>query len=426
MKVLLVSHTVLSKTGNMGKTLRGYLRDFTTEEVAQFYIHSEVPTDDSICQNYYRFTDVDAIKSIFPINERGIHFGKEQIEPDRAATRTDTGTIGEVYQFGRKRTGLIYMLRNTLWTIGHWKTRRFKAWLKSVNPDVILFASGDYAFMYRIANWISDYLNKPLIVSCMDDYYLNNANSGTFWGDVYHRLFMNEVNRTMAKAQCIFTICDTMQREYTKLFKKKCYTLYTSAECKKLNLKSDAMQISYIGNLGFDRYKQLLDMGKAAEAIGKHVDVYSAEKRSEVICELEKANGIVFHGSIPADEVLKVMENSAAVIHTEDFAPKNIQKVRFSVSTKIAESLMYGPCLIAYGPEGIASIDYLKENNAAYVITRPEDLESGLTEILTNAALREQIIQNARSLAARNHNADVNPKKVREWLEQVTEHSATK
>ena len=80
---------------------------------------------------------------------------------------------------------------------------------------------------------------------------------------------------------------------------------------------------------------------------------------------------------------------------------------------------MYGPCLIAYGPEGIASIDYLKENNAAYVITRPEDLESGLTEILTNAALREQIIKNARALAARNHNADVNPKKVREWLENI-------
>ena len=65
-----------------------------------------------------------------------------------------------------------------------------------------------------------------------------------------------------------------------------------------------------------------------------------------------------------------------------------MELVRFSVSTKIAESLMYGPCLIAYGPEGIASIDYLKENNAAYVISRPEDLEKGLEEILTNKELR--------------------------------------
>lgn len=65
MKVLLVSHTVLSRTGNMGKTLLGYLADFSPQEVAQFYIHSEVPTDNSVCIDYYRFTDVDAVKSVF-------------------------------------------------------------------------------------------------------------------------------------------------------------------------------------------------------------------------------------------------------------------------------------------------------------------------------------------------------------------------
>ncbi len=82
---------------------------------------------------------------------------------------------------------------------------------------------------------------------------------------------------------------------------------------------------------------------------------------------------------------------------------------------------MYGPCLIAYGPEGIASIDYLKANNAAYVITRPEDLESGLTEILTNKALQMQIVKNARCLATKNHDADVNPDRVRLWLERIVQ-----
>lgn len=421
MKVLLISHTVLSKTGNMGKTLRGYLMDYAPDEVSQFYIHSEVPTDNSVCQNYFRFTDIDAIKSILPVSERGRIFGKNEIEVSRASTRTDEGAIGEVYQLGRKRTGLIYILRNALWKLGHWKTKKLKEWLNRANPDVILFASGDYAFMYDIARWVATYLKKPLVVSCVDDYYLNNANAGTFWGDLYHKLFMKSVCDTMKKASCIFTICDTMQVEYTKLFHKKCYTLYTSAEGKELVLNEEATQISYIGNLGFDRYKQLIDLGKALHKIGEHINIYSAEKRPEVLSELEQAPGIVFHGAISSEEVLKVMENSVAVIHTESFAPKIKEKIRFSVSTKIAESLMYGPCLIAYGPEGIASIDYLKENNAAYVITRPEDLESGLTEILTNRELREQIVKNARALAVKNHNAEVNPKKVRMWLEQAAD-----
>ncbi len=426
MKVLLISHTVLSKTGNMGKTLRGYLMDYTPDEVAQFYIHSEIPTDNSVCQNYFRFTDIDAIKSILPLKERGSIFGDKDIQPDRISTRTDDGAIGEVYQFGRKRTGLIYMLRNILWKLGHWKTKKLKEWLNSVNPDVILFASGDYAFMYDIARWVATYLKKPLVVSCVDDYYLSNANAGTFWGNLYHKLFMKSVYNTMKKASYIFTICDTMQAEYTKLFYKKCYTLYTSAEGKELVLNEEATQISYIGNLGFDRYKQLIDLGNALNKIGEHVDIYSAEKRPEVLSELKQAPGIVFHGAIPSKEVLMVMENSVAVIHTESFAPKIKEKIRFSVSTKIAESLMYGPCLIAYGPEGIASIDYLKENNAAYVITRPEDLESGLTEILTNRELREQIVKNARALAVKNHNAEVNPRKVREWLELIIKQADPK
>ncbi len=421
MKVLLISHTVLSKTGNMGKTLRGYLTDYAPDEVAQFYIHSEVPTDNSVCQNYFRFTDIDAIKSIFPVSERGRIFDKSGIEVGRESTRTDEGAIGEVYQLGRKRTGLIYILRNTLWRLGHWKTKKLKEWLNSANPDVILFASGDYAFMYDIARWVATYLKKPLVVSCVDDYYLNNANAGTFWGDLYHKLFMKSVYDTMKKASCIFTICDTMQAEYTKLFHKKCYTLYTSAKGKELVLNEEATQISYIGNLGFDRYKQLIHLGNALNKIGKHIDIYSAEKRPEVLSELEQTPGIIFHGAISSEEVLKVMENSIAVIHTESFDPKIQEKIRFSVSTKIAESLMYGPCLVAYGPEGIASIDYLKENNAAYVITRPEDLESGLTEILTNRELREQIVKNARALAVKNHNAEVNPKKVRMWLEQAAD-----
>lgn len=419
MKVLLISHTVLSKTGNMGKTLRGYLMDYTSDEVAQFYIHSEVPTDNSVCQNYFRFTDIDAIQSILPIKERGSIFGRNEIEISRKSTRTDEGAIGEVYQIGRKRTGLIYMLRNTLWKLGHWKTKKLKKWLNSANPDVVLFASGDYAFMYDIARWVATYLNKPLVVSCVDDYYLSNANAGTFWGDLYHKLFMKSVYNTMKNASCIFTICDTMQAEYTKLFNKKCYTLYTSAEGKKLALNEHATQISYIGNLGFDRYKQLVEFGKTLHRLKKHIDIYSAEKRPEVISELEQTPGIVFRGAISFEEVLKVMENSVAVIHAESFDPKIQEKIRFSVSTKIAESLMYGPCLIAYGPEGIASIDYLKENNAAYVITRPGDLEMGLAEILTNRELREQIVKNARVLAIKNHNADVNPKKVRRWLEDI-------
>ena len=155
--------------------------------------------------------------------------------------------------------------------------------------------------------------------------------------------------------------------------------------------------------------------------MGLFLDVYSGEKNKEILEGINEENGIRFHGGISAEEVLCVMERSMAVIHTESFDEKIMNAVRFSVSTKIAESLMYGPCLLAYGPEGIASIDYLKENKAAYVITSKDNLEIGLKEFISNQTLREEIICNSRKLAKENHSLNINSQKVYQWLQMAKE-----
>lgn len=424
MKVLVISQTVFSKTSNMGKTLTSYFTGFRPDELAQLYFHSEKPTNPDVCRDYYRFSDVDALKSIFSSKRKGTKIEASDICSCDESARIDTGISRKAYKVGSKHKAWVLLLRDLIWRLSRWNNAQLLQWVDDVKPDVIFFASGDGAFSYRIAKKIKERLNVPMVMACVDDYYLNNRNKSEFLGKFRQKIFLKSVKKTVADVDEIFTICDTMNAAYTELFEKKCRTLHTSAEFKELKIRTDADQVSYIGNVGYDRYKQLLDLGKAISRIScdnapHHIDVYSGSINEEYITPLKSAAGIVFHGSVPASNVPKIMESSVAVIHTEAFDNETQNLVRFSVSTKIAESLMYGPCLIAYGPEGIASIDYLKENNAAYVITRPEDLESGLTEILTNAALREQIIKNARALAERNHNADVNPKKVREWLENI-------
>ena len=82
---------------------------------------------------------------------------------------------------------------------------------------------------------------------------------------------------------------------------------------------------------------------------------------------------------------------------------------------------MYGPCLIAFGPSGIASIDYLKSEGAAFVITEPEKLQASLKKFLDNKLEREIILKRARDLALKNHRLNENGKKVRLWLEQIAE-----
>ena len=169
----------------------------------------------------------------------------------------------------------------------------------------------------------------------------------------------------------------------------------------------------------------MAEIGKAVKRLNVNniheIDVYSGEKNPDNLMGLTRENGVHFHGEISSADVAARMDKCLAIIHTESFRPEFMNMTRYSVSTKIADSLLNGPCLIAYGPEGIASIDYLKKNKAAYVITRPEDLENGLREVLTNEELRAEIVENARVLGSKNHDESVNPQKVRKWLQMAVD-----
>ena len=74
--------------------------------------------------------------------------------------------------------------------------------------------------------------------------------------------------------------------------------------------------------------------------------------------------------------------------------------------------------MLAYGPSDVASIEYLKENDAAFVIDDKEKLKEKLIELLGNDALRENIVNNAIKLAAKNHNADTNSQDFYLWMSQ--------
>lgn len=427
MKVLIISQPVLSQSNNMGKTLAGYFKAFSPKDISQLYLRQGVPTSVDTCENYYCFSDSDALKSILNHKVQGVSYtGKSLVCTNNTKSTLENN---DAYKLGSAHKAWMLFARDAVWKLSTWKNKKLLNWLDHTEADVVFFAPGDGAFIYRVADEIARYLHKSLVMVCMDDFFVNNRTQNEVLGKLRQKCFMKVVHKTVKNCDAIFTICDEMNKAYSSLFNKKCFTLHTPADNKEVVLNPNARHVSYIGNLSCGRYRTLLDLGKAISEISddslpKYIDVYSGSKENEYIEPLKNAQGICFHGAIPAEQVPGVMSESMMVIHTESFDPVMMELVHFSVSTKIAESLMYGPCLLAYGPEGIASIDYLKENNAAYVITDQGCLAEKMKEILLNAELREQIMKNARALAALNHNADINPKKLRNLLESFVEQAA--
>ena len=104
----------------------------------------------------------------------------------------------------------------------------------------------------------------------------------------------------------------------------------------------------------------------------------------------------------------------------------NSNKVKYSVSTKIADSLSCGRCLFAYGPSDVASIEYLKENDCACVVTKAGDLKEMLKQIICDYDLRCKYTNNALKTAQENHNLERNSVRFYEFIQNVVKENIDK
>ncbi len=409
-RILVVSHNAFGSTSNMGKTLMSYFNKWDAECIAQLYIRPETPSE-NMCHRYFRVTDFDMLRSVFT-RRSGTVFGVDDIK-EKSKQKAKEGRIKRaIYAYARKRTPLVYASRNMLWQLGAFNTRALREWICDFAPEAVFLASGDYSFTYRIALGIAKSRGIPLYISCVDDFYIYNKNENSLLGRAVHRSFLRQVKKSMNYASAVFAICQRMSDDYSKLFGISCHTLYTAASfVPPLEKKTMTNRITYIGNLGHGRDRQLVDMGRAllilkCENKPKYIDVYSAEKDPKVLSGLTEKNGINFGGEIDSDEARRVMSKSMLLIHTESFAERDKQRCMYSVSTKTADLLGSGACILAYGPCEVASMKYLSENEAAVCITSKEELEQGLARAIEDSAVRVKITSKALKLALENHSQE--------------------
>ncbi len=419
-RVLVISHNVFGSTSNMGRTLANFFEGYPAECLAQLYFHSQHPTL-NICDRYYRVTDFDVLKK--KKKETGMVFESEDIKKDLTNDRIDSGRQAEIYQLGRKRKPYMYIARNLLWGTKKWKNQKLLNWIDSFDPQVIFFASGDYAFAYRIAMEIAEYKKIPIITYVCDDYYFlkQRSISPLYWFSCVQR--HKAMKKLFARHRSLVAICDKISEDYGKEFGVNGFTVMTGSalvgECGIAHEKQDVPRISYIGNLGLNRHEMLTQIGKTLLKLYNGeilIDVYSEEKNEQILKEMTEENGIRFQGRVSYDEVLRVMKKSDILLHVESMDKKSRERVKYSVSTKVADSLASGVCLFAYGPEEVASMQYLLKNNCAAVVTNYNELETRLKEVVENCEIRNQYAKCGIEVAEKNHSLEKNSSKISEII----------
>ena len=411
-RILVISHNVFSNSSAMGKTLVSMLSCVNKENLAQLYFHSERPTT-NMCENYLRIRDQDILFSVITRNTRCRVFDSGDIKDTVKEIRTDTGLVSKIYQFSRKRTPPIYNARNLMWKLGKWDTTDFWKWINDFSPDLIFFASGDYAFSYEITYEISRRLEIPIVMWCCDDFYIGKRHTNTLGGRYCYKNLMKWVKKISERVESIVVISDKMKRDYGAIFTQPISVVRISApKNSKMLSKEERSGIVYVGGLGVNRIEPLLELGRqlsrAKPGGYECIDVYSGDKNEHTLKLLVEENGIRFHGAADPEEVEKILGRAKFILHVEAFDSVSKARTAYSLSTKIGESLRSGACIFAYGPLDISSIEYLKENEAAVILKSAEEFGRKICQLSQNPDLYEKYVSKAQALADKNHSQKIN------------------
>lgn len=407
-KILIISHNVIGGNGNMGSFLKGTFKGWPKDKLCQIYFHSEIPIND-ICEEFYRITDFDIIKSIFKIRKAGRAFSRKDIQFNRSNERVATKAQAKIYRMGKKNKSVMRIVRNLLWNINSWKTEELNQWMMKCKPEVIYFASGDYTFAYNIALYLSQTYKVPMTMAIYDDYYFN-APKRTLLEKLQIKQYEKIFIKTIREVKYCWYVSDVMKSIYEKSFNVNGGIQYKSAEIINIPEKNNAMPIfSYAGGLSLGRWVALVKIGKALKQIDSsgelYVNVYSSEKDKEIIKHMNKANGIKFHGEISSNEVKNVIVDSNVLIIVESMDNEVRKRTLCSLSTKVADCLASGRCIFAFGPHEVGTIKYLEQNNCACIVNDEKDLIPRLKEIM-DSDTRKNYIEKALMVARTNHNSE--------------------
>ena len=409
-RVLIVG-TVPYNTRSTSRALDSYFHNWPSIRLAQVFSDAVTPVKGH-CGTLYQITDYRLLRKWKGDKEDvGVIFNYDELpDSNESSERVDEkGKVSSAYRWGSKHTPLSHLLRGLLWRESFWKTPQFEDWLDSFKPECVFMCSSDDYFIPRIATYVSQKYNIPIVPSISDDYlfdYHFSLNPLYHFYKLTYRATMKEVFKRCAGGAVY--ISDTIRDKYNKEYGLEGETVFLTSSIKRKQftpVKKENPVITYFGNISLGRNLSLDRIGKALGEINHNYRllVYSSETHEEICGVLKNNPNICYNGTIPYEEVQRKLEESDITIVVEGFRAEDIRATRYSLSTKVADCLSSGTCVLAYGSKECGAIDYLIKSNAAFVCTDSNGIVGCIKEILNSVEKQEQCYYNQISVIEKKH-----------------------
>ena len=430
-KVLIISHNPITTYHAMGKTFLTMFSSFKEEELCQLYIYPTIP-DIKKCSSYYRITDKDILKSYFKFKVGGGEIDKSHISESNNSM-FEIAEDEQLYRNPKNKKPIMLLARDLMWLFSGWFNKELKDWLTREKPTCIFVAPGKSKFLYNIALKISKYLDIPIVTYICDEYYFVKTPKALS-GKIQVKLLQKKIEKLMLKTSHIITICNSLKDLYSNRFNIPATTVMTGSNTQiyeKVKSNKSRKVITYMGNIGYNRFLSLKDIGLAIDKFNSNyntdikLDIYTPTTNPDILSHFDGINSINLKGFVTGEEFIKTFNSAKLLLHTESFDKTNIELVKNSVSTKIADSLASGICLLAYGPREVASMRHLIDNDCALIATNKDELEQMLYDAYFNDEKVYKCVENALIAAKKYHSQKTNSEIVYKIMENINETSSS-
>lgn len=388
MKVLIGSINAWHDSNAIGNTLSNWFSEQSDMEFSNIYSRSEMPSN-KVCKSYFRITEIQMLKHIFSPEKIGGSFTLDLSQAKEAAPKSsgskERGLINFIKKWNLKPA---YMLSQSLWNSNLWLNGKFQSYIKDFSPDIFFSFATEPIILRKRMEAVKRIAGAKTVLFVADDVY-----------SVYLESKLPKAKQVISDFEWCIQNCDLVYgaseelcKEYKEKFKREFCLLYKGCTVAPVKEKNhETIKLVYAGNLFYGRDKTLCELVKAMKTVNEsgkkkmQLDIYTASPTSEENAAVLNTDGVSkIVGSRPYSEVVSAMQDADIVLHVESFDPQEIKKVRLSYSTKIIDCLQSGSCTLAIGPDGIASIHYLKKTDGAITVTDTEDLTAVLRELSDN------------------------------------------
>ncbi len=430
-KGLVIAHNPLSRHTNNGKTYASLLSEFSKEQLCQIYATNLQP-DFQVADSFYRVHERAVIR-----NKR-TRIGGEVFEDIAAgqaiaAPVKNKPLVRKIKKIIQKLTytRMGQAVRSWLWGNEPLLNDDLRNWIEKEKPDFVFWGNGNVNAMVKLALQICEEYNLPLIANLGDDYFSRGYSANIFY-NIYQRKLKSLFAQIAKKAEVIVVCSEKMRQVLQEQFGGNYFVAMNSIDRNEVyetgTVDKKNLTMIYTGNVGIGRWKTLAQVGKAlSELSGKYnvqLDVYSGEDlENKIIKSFSKLNCVKLHGAVYGEKLQEVRENADIMLFAETFDRKHKKLLETAVSTKVPEYMNTKRAILAVGPDYSAAIDYYKRYDVAEVVSclNKKQIAVALENIVNNDVKRLERINRGYELVEKEHLAEVNAGKVKEYIEKGIE-----